>query len=82
MSLTHLHQCMGHMSFAATKAMVSKGLVEGVEITSYPNNEFCETCVKAKLTHQPFPDELKKRATKYSKCIHTDIWGPAKVQSI
>jgi hypothetical protein len=82
MPLSHLHQCMGHMSFAATKSMIAKGMVKGLEITSSPDNEFCETCVKAKITRSPFPNELKTRATKYGERIHTDVWGPAKVQSL
>jgi hypothetical protein len=82
MSLTQLHQCMGHISFAATKAMITKGMVEGIEITSSPDNTFCETCVKAKITQQPFPDQLNSRAIKYGERIHTDVWGPAKVQSL
>jgi hypothetical protein len=43
---------------------------------------FCETCVKAKITWQPFPDQSNSHATKYGECIHTDVWGPAKVQSL
>jgi len=54
MSLTHLHQCMGHMSFSATRAMVAKGIVDGVKISSSLDDVFCETCVKAKITCQSF----------------------------
>jgi len=82
MSLMQLHQCMEHISFAAMKAMITKGMVEGIEITSSPDNTFCETCVKAKITQQPFPDQLNSRAIKYGERIHTDVWGPAKVQSL
>ncbi|KIK32347.1 hypothetical protein CY34DRAFT_101686, partial [Suillus luteus UH-Slu-Lm8-n1] len=62
--------------------MVTKGMVEGIEITSSSDNTFCETCVKAKITRQPFPDQSNSRASQYGERIHTDVWGPAKVQSL
>ncbi|KAI6101848.1 hypothetical protein F5141DRAFT_984499, partial [Pisolithus sp. B1] len=82
MSLRHLHECMGHMSFDATRSMLSKGLVEGVEITSQPSNDYCETCIKAKITQIPFPTETTNHALRYGEWIHTDVWGPAQVQSL
>ena len=57
-------------------------MVEGIEIASQPDNDFCETCVKAKITHVPFPAESNTHATKYGKRIHTDVWGPARVASL
>ena len=57
-------------------------MVEGIEIASQPDNNFCETCVKAKITHVPFPAESNTRATKYGEQIHTDVWGPARVASL
>ena len=57
-------------------------MVEGIEIASQPDNDFCETCVKAKITRVPFPAESNTRAMKYGKRIHTDVWGPARVASL
>ena len=82
MSLRHLHECMGHMSFSSTRTMVSNGMVEGIEIASQPDDNFCETCVKAKITHDPFPAKSNTCATKYGEWIHTDVWGPARVASL
>ncbi|KAF8833348.1 hypothetical protein BDN67DRAFT_875458, partial [Paxillus ammoniavirescens] len=54
MSLSHLHECMGYMLFSAMRTMISKGMVDGIEITLSPENDFCETCVKAKITRRHF----------------------------
>ena len=76
-SLQHMHKCMGHMSFSSTRIMVSNGMVEGIEIASQPDNNFCNMCVKAKITHVPSPAESNTHATKYGEWIHTDVWGSA-----
>ena len=73
MSLRHLHECMGHMSFSSMRTMVSNGMVEGIEIASQPDNDFCETCVKAKITRIPFPTESNTHAMKYGERIHTNV---------
>ena len=82
MSLTALHKCMGHIAPAATRAMVTKNLAEGLDVNLSNEVEFCEACVKAKITRQPVPSESSTRATRYGERIHSDVWGPAQVQSL
>ena len=41
-----------------------------------------DACAKAKAARQQFPKESKTRATKYGKCVHWDLWGPATVKSL
>jgi len=82
LTLMQLHECMGHIAFSTLKTMVSRGMIHGVEIIQSSKSEFCDTCVKAKITHLPFPNESKTRAAKYGKQIHTDVWGPSHVKSL
>ena len=82
LTLMQLHECMGHITFSTLKTMMSRGMIHGVEIIQSSESEFCNTCIKAKITHLPFPNESKTRATKYGKRIHTDVWGPARVESL
>jgi hypothetical protein len=44
--------------------------------------EFCEACVKAKSSREPFPKKSDTRATKYGERVHWDLWGPASVKSL
>ena len=73
---------MGHVSHPTIADAVTKGLVEGVELDSTSTAEFCEACVQAKATRQPFPKETSHRAKKYGELIHTDLWGPAQTATI
>src|ERR1700710_1282765 len=61
---------------------VKKGLVEGVELDSTSQPEFCDACTQAKATRQPFPEESKNQALTYGELVHTDLWGPAQTASI
>ncbi|KIJ67265.1 hypothetical protein HYDPIDRAFT_53316, partial [Hydnomerulius pinastri MD-312] len=74
MSLTHLHECKGHMSFLVTQSMIPKGMIDGIKITLSQKNDFCKTYIKAKITRCPFPNKSSMQATKYSEWIHTDVW--------
>ncbi|KAM2621688.1 hypothetical protein TB2_026408 [Malus domestica] len=40
----------------------------------------CEVCQKSKSTRLPFPHSLS-RATKVFEIVHSDIWGPATLES-
>jgi len=82
LTLMQLHECMGHIAFSTLKTMVSRGMIHGVEIIQSSESEFCDMCIKAKITCLPFPNESKTRAAKYGERIHTDVWGPACVKSL
>jgi hypothetical protein len=83
LTLGELHRVLGHVAHSVVKSAVEKGLVEGVELDSTSEPEFCEACEKGKAAvKQPFPKELKCRVQTYGKLIHTDLWGPAQTVSI
>ncbi|KIK95936.1 hypothetical protein PAXRUDRAFT_32707 [Paxillus rubicundulus Ve08.2h10] len=76
MSLTHLHKCMGHISFSATQNMLAKGMIKGIQIISSPNNDFCE--IKESATSQALVDHItliEKQHDMKVKTIRLDRGG-------
>ena len=82
LTLMQLHECMGHIAFSTLQTMISKGMVHGIKVIPSSEKEFCDTCVKAKITRQSFPNESKTQVLKYGERIHTDVWGSAHVESL
>ncbi|OJA08822.1 hypothetical protein AZE42_13437 [Rhizopogon vesiculosus] len=80
LTINELHRVLSHISQMAIKHTVS--LVDGLELDTASNPEFCDTCVKAKAIRQTFPQESKNCAKTYSKVIHTDLWGLAQTTSL
>jgi GAG-pre-integrase domain len=54
MSISKAHRKLGHISILAIKHAVYKGLITGIEVDFKSKFDFCEACVKAKSTCQPF----------------------------
>jgi len=74
---------MGHISPAIAKKLVSQGFVTGVKLVSAPNTEFfCELCIYAKAMRKPvLKTHEDKCAKKFGKEVHSDLWGPAPVET-
>lgn len=84
-SLDQLHRRMGHISPKVARHMVTKGFVTGVKLDNEGLQDiFCESCVYAKATRKPVAKERKEgsRAKKFGEEVHSDLWGPAPVQSL
>ncbi|KZT22822.1 hypothetical protein NEOLEDRAFT_1050794, partial [Neolentinus lepideus HHB14362 ss-1] len=70
---------MGHIALEIARCLVEKGFMTGVALdNSLDESLFCESCVKEKVTQKPVP----KCADKFGDEIHTDVWGPAPVQTL
>jgi hypothetical protein len=82
LTVCELHHVLGHVSPGAVLHAVKEGLIEGVALDAASKPEFCDTCMKAKSTHIPFPKETQNQAHIYGDLIHTDLWGPAQMESI
>ena len=75
---------MGHISPGIAHRLIEKGFITGVclEPTPSGNPVFCESCVYAKATWKLVPKAHKgERAKKFGKEVHSDLWGPAPVES-
>ena len=54
-SINELHRRMGHVNHEDLCQMVEKGMITGINLDMSSKTEFCESCMKAKATHKPFP---------------------------
>lgn len=83
--LDQFHRRMGHISPKIAQKLVDNGFVTGVRLEATPSGDpfFCESCVYAKATRKPIPKEREgKRAKVFGGEVHSDLWGPAPVESL
>jgi hypothetical protein len=81
-TLNNLHRRMGHISLSAARKLVENGFVEGVSLKDLEGGGQCESCIFAKATRKSVPKVRQgKRATTFGEQVHSDVWGPAAVES-
>jgi len=82
-TLDQLHCRMGHISPGIVKKLVTQGFVTGVHLMSTADAEiFCESCVYAKATRKSVLKACEgKCAKKFGEEVHSDLWGPAPVET-
>ena len=84
MTIEKLHLVMGHIAPEAAKALVNKGLVEGIKLDqSSKMLDVCSSCEYGKAHGKAVRKERKApRAGKIGDEIHSDIWGPSPIQTM
>ncbi|KAL5483092.1 hypothetical protein ACEPAI_8321 [Sanghuangporus weigelae] len=84
MSVKTLHARLGHISPVTAAQMVKKGVILGVKLDdSSPWLASCESCIYGRSTRKEISkSRAGKLAKKFRDEIHSDLWGPAPVQSI
>src|ERR1700731_1458382 len=82
LSLMEAHRTLGHINVETVKQAIKTGKITGITLDEGSEPEFCEACAQAKPHRHPFPDQAQNRAQKFGDRIHTDLWGPATVESI
>jgi hypothetical protein len=84
LTVMELHRRMGHIAPSVAKRLVEKGFVTGIALDlSSGEPTFCESCVHAKSKRKPVPQSREgERATEYGGEVHSDLWGPAPVESL
>jgi len=71
------------MSHEAARQLVEKGLVRGVELEADSKPPFCVSCEWGKGYRKGIQKEREgEQATEVGNEIHSDIWGPAPVETI
>lgn len=70
------HRRLGHREFKAIKEMSNKGTVEGIRTKDCGIRKICETCLKGKMTRNPFPKKSSCQSKAILDLIHTDVCGP------
>lgn len=68
------------MNHRDLREVLRKRLASGVE---FRNQELqkCEVCLPGKMSSLPFPKK-SQRSTKILEIVHSDVWGPARVESL
>ena len=83
LSWDHWHRRYGHLGMSGLEILQKKALVKGLKIaeSSIPSRT-CKACVQAKQATRPFPKEAENRSTTPGERTLSDVWGPARVESI
>ena len=84
LTLEQLHRRMGHISPVIAKKLVENSFVTGVRLESASSGDpfFCESCVYAKATRKTIPKAREgERANVFAGEVHSDLWGPAPVET-
>jgi hypothetical protein len=78
-----LHKRMGHISLGVAKKMVEDNLVDGVKLDKSSSIWSCDSCEYTKAHRKPIRKEQESpRASNLGEKVHSDVWGPAPVQTI
>ena len=77
------HRRYGHIAPTTLNQISKEGIVDGLSIdqSTTPSNT-CEACIQAKQAHKPFPKEAQNRSKEPGERVMSDVWGPARVESI
>lgn len=68
------HRRYGHIGHSNLKRLVKENLVEGCKNVNIDAAEFCEDCVKGKMTRLKFTE--RTRAKRLLEIVHSDVCGP------
>ena len=83
-TVMELHRRMGHISLNVARRLTENGLMSGLKFDlSKDKPTFCEACVYAKATRKPVAKECAgEHAEEFAAEVHTDVWGPAPIQTL
>jgi hypothetical protein len=84
LTLDQLHRRMGHISPTTARKLVNNKFVTGLRLEYTPTGDpfFCESCVYAKAIRKSVQKAREgERASTFGQEIHSDVWGPAPVES-
>ena len=84
LTLDKLHRCLGHISPDTVRKLVREKMVTGVQLeyTPFGRHFFCTSCIYAKATQKPVPKMREgERVDAFGGGVHSDVWGPAPVES-
>ena len=76
------HQRLGHLGRQRLQEIVSKQLVNGMDVSKAAKLSFCEGCIEGKMHRNPFKPVGEIRSTGKLQLIHSDVCGPMSTESI
>ena len=74
------HNRFGHINFQSLCGLANKQIVHGVDPISNAKDIVCVSCLKSKITTQPFTSS-ESRAENIGELIHSDVCGPFQTKS-
>ena len=74
------HKRLGHINEQRMQELAKKKLVTGVSLDT-SQVQFCEPCVKGKMSRKKFDNAKEKRTTRKLERIHSDVCGPMQTES-
>ena len=84
LTLDQFYHQMGHISPTSARKLVSQELMTGVflDLTQPVKPFFCKSCIYAKSNRKPIVKVREgDRAMEFGGEVHTDLWGPAPIES-
>ena len=82
-TIERLHRLMGHIAPEVARALVSKGVVEGLKLDEASKISSCDSCKYGKVHCKPIKKEREfPQASNIGDEIHSDVWGPSPVKTI
>ena len=83
LSIDELHRRLGHVGHEAARQLIKKGLVKGIELDEESEPSFFPSCKWGKSHRKAIQKERKdNRAMAIGDEVHSDVWGPAPVETI
>ena len=76
------HQRLGHLGKQHLQEIVSKKLVNGINVSKSAKLSFCEGCIEGKMHRNPFNPVGEIHSTEKLQLIHSDVCGPMSTESI
>jgi transposase InsO family protein len=70
---------LGHIDPKAIKLLEHQ--LDDFRIKSCDMKQVCESCIAAKMTRKPLPQQSESRSEKVLELIHTDVCGPMKTST-
>ena len=83
-TIMELHRRMGDISPIVAHCLAENGLMSGLNFDLLKDEPtFCKACIYVKATRKPIAKErVGKHAMEFGAEVHTDVWGPAPVETI
>jgi len=82
LTINELHRRLGHVAHEAARKLMKDGLVRGVKLDESSVASICESCEWAKGTRKPIQKvRQRERASEIGEEVHSDLWGPAPVET-
>ena len=83
-TLDELYRLMGHISTDVATKLVKDHLVDRIELDKSQDipKEMCKSYLHSRMTQKPISKVLEIEASgKTGDEIHTDVWGPAPIET-